>query len=178
MINSRVSYEVLKNKFAFGSANIPGVYFDEENRRHLMGIRQAIAETAGALINEGQPEKAKEILNLADKNILSENFPYGMVSRQNQHNTISVQMLEAAYKSGDKKLATKIGASLGKDLQQQVAYYAYVGNMSVAELTQAVQDLMANKADNLTNEQKNMFLDIRQGLMLLDYVRGLEAVNK
>jgi hypothetical protein len=177
-INTRASYEVIKNKFAYGSANIPGVYFDEENRRHLMGIRQSIAETAGALINEGQPEKAKEILNLADKNILSENFPYGMVSRQNQHNTISVQMLEAAYKSGDKKLAAKIGASLGKDLQQQIAFYAYVGNMSVAELTQAVQDLMANKADNLTNEQKNMFLDIRQGLMLLDYVRGLEAVNK
>lgn len=177
-INTRASYEVIKNKFAYGSANIPGVYFDEENRRHLMGIRQSIAETAGALINEGQPEKAKEILNLADKNILSENFPYGMVSRQNQHNTISVQLLEAAYKSGDKKLAAKISASLGKDLQQQIAFYANAGNMSVAELNQSVQDLMANKADNLSNSQKNMFLDIRQGIMLLEYVRGLEAVNK
>jgi hypothetical protein len=50
--------------------------------------------------------------------------------------------------------------------------------MTVAEMTQAVQDLMANKADNLANSQKNLFMDIRQALMLLDYVRGLEATAK
>jgi hypothetical protein len=101
-----------------------------------------------------------------------------MVSRQNQHNTISVQMLEVAFKAGDKKLGAKIANALSKDLQQQLAYYAYLGKMSVPELTQAVQDLMANKADNLTNSQKNLFMDIRQAIMLLDYVRGLEATAK
>ena len=43
MLNTKASYEVLKNKFAFGNANVKGVYFDEENRRHLIGIRQAYA---------------------------------------------------------------------------------------------------------------------------------------
>ena len=178
MINSRVSYEVLKNKFAFGSANIPGVYFDEENRRHLVGIRQSYAEAANQLALEGQTEKAKELLNIADKNLLEENFPYGLVSRQNQHNTISIQFLEAAYKAGDKKLAAKVSASLSKDLNEQLAYYAYIGGMSIPEMNQAVQDLMSNKADNLNNDQRQMFMEIRQALILLDYLRGLEAVNK
>ena len=178
MINSRVSYEVLKNKFAFGSANIPGVYFDEENRRHLVGIRQSYAEAANQLAMEGQTEKAKELLNIADKNLLVENFPYGLVSRQNQHNTISIQLLEAAYKAGDKKLAAKVSASLSKDLNEQLAYYAYLGGMSIAEMNQAVQDLMSNKADNLNNDQRGMFMEIRQALVLMDYLRGLEAVNK
>ena len=178
MINSRVSYEVLKNKFAFGSANIPGVYFDEENRRHLVGIRQSYAEAANQLAMEGQTEKAKELLNIADKNLLVENFPYGLVSRQNQHNTISIQFLEAAYKAGDKKLAAKVSASLSKDLNEQLAYYAYLGGMSIAEMNQAVQDLMSNKADNLNNDQRGMFMEIRQALVLMDYLRGLEAVNK
>lgn len=178
MINSRVSYEVLKNKFAFGSANIPGVYFDEENRRHLVGIRQSYAEAANQLAMEGQTEKAKELLNIADKNLLVENFPYGLVSRQNQHNTISIQFLEAAYKAGDKKLAAKVSASLSKDLNEQLAYYAYIGGMSIAEMNQAVQDLMSNKADNLNNDQRGMFMEIRQALVLMDYLRGLEAVNK
>jgi len=178
MINSRVSYEVLKNKFAFGSANIPGVYFDEENRRHLVGIRQSFAETANQLAIEGQTEKAKELLNIADKNLLAGNFPYGLVSRQNQHNTISIQFLEAAYKAGDKKLAAKVSASLSKDLNEQLAYYAFIGNMSIAELNQAVQDLMANKADNLNNDQRQMFMEIRQAFILQEYLRGLEAVNK
>ena len=178
MINSRVSYEVLKNKFAFGSANIPGVYFDEENRRHLVGIRQSYAEAANQLAMEGQTEKAKELLNIADKNLLAENFPYGLVSRQNQHNTISIQFLEAAYKAGDKKLAAKVSASLSKDLNEQLAYYAYIGGMSIPEMNQAVQDLMSNKADNLNNDQRGMFMEIRQALVLMDYLRGLEAVNK
>ena len=178
MINSRVSYEVLKNKFAFGSANIPGVYFDEENRRHLVGIRQSYAEAANQLAMEGQTEKAKELLNIADKNLLVENFPYGLVSRQNQHNTISIQFLEAAYKAGDKKLAAKVSASLSKDLNEQLAYYAYIGGMSIAEMNQAVQDLMSNKADNLNNDQRGMFMEIRQALVLMDYLRGLEAVTK
>jgi hypothetical protein len=178
MINSRVSYDVLKNKFAFGSANIPGVYFDEENRRHLVGIRQSYAEAANQLALEGQTEKAKELLNIADKNLLVENFPYGLVSRQNQHNTISIQFLEAAYKAGDKKLAAKVSASLSKDLNEQLAYYAYIGGMSIPEMNQAVQDLMSNKADNLNNAQRQMFMEIRQALILMDYLRGLEAVNK
>jgi hypothetical protein len=178
MINSRVSYEVLKNKFAFGSANIPGVYFDEENRRHLVGIRQSFAEAANQLALEGQTEKAKELLNIADKNLLAENFPYGLVSRQNQHNTISIQFLEAAYKAGDKKLAAKVSASLSKDLNEQLAYYAYIGGMSIPEMNQAVQDLMSNKADNLNNDQRGMFMEIRQAFILLEYFRGLEAVNK
>lgn len=178
MINTKRSYEVLKNKFAYGSANIPGVYFDEENRRHLIGIRQAFAEVANQLAIEGQKDKAIELLNLADKNMLAENFPYGLASRQNQHNTVSTQFLEAAYRAGDKKLATKVSAALTKDLQEQMAYYAYLGNMSTAELNQAVQDILSNKADNLSNEQRLLFMEIRQAAILMEYLRGIEAMNK
>ncbi len=177
-INSRASYEVIKNKFAFGNANIPGVYFDEENRRHLLGLRQTVAETAGALVTEGQNEKAKELLNLLDKNMLAENMPYGLLSRFNQHDYISFLLLEVAYKCGDKALAIKIKESLSKDLQQQIAYYAYIGGMSAPEMSQAVQDLLTNKADNLTNSQKNMFNEIRQAFGLNEGIRNLEILYK
>jgi len=109
--------------------------------------------------------------------MLQENFPYGMVSRQNIHNTASTQFLEAAIRAGDKKLAEKVGTALKKDLNEQLSYYAYLGNMSVAELQQAVQDLLANKADNLSNNQRQMFQEIRQAVLLLDYIRGLEAMK-
>ena len=54
--------------------------------------------------------------------MLDENFPYGMVSRGQQHNQFSVQMLIAAYKAGDSALAQKIYSSLKKDLDQQHDY--------------------------------------------------------
>ena len=177
MVNARTSYDVLKNKFAFGSANIPGVYFDEENRRHLVGIRQSYAEAANQLALQGDSAKARELLQIADKNLLEENIPYAMVSRQNQHNTISVQFVEAAYKAGDKKLATKVSAAVMKDVNEQLAYYAFLGNMSVPELLQAVQDILSNKADNLSNEQRQIFIEIRQAIIIQEYLRNLESVN-
>jgi hypothetical protein len=177
-INSRASYEIIKNKYAYGNANTKGVYFDEENRRHLLGIRQTIAETATALSNEGQNEKAKEILNLMDKNMSAQNMPYGLLSRYNQHDYISFLLIEIAYKCGDKELATKIKTSLAKDLQQQLAYFANVGNMSVNELMQATQELLSNKGDNLTNAQKNMFTEIRQAIALNEGLRNIEIAYK
>ncbi|MEY4628952.1 MAG: hypothetical protein RLZZ595_1278 [Bacteroidota bacterium] len=178
MVNARTSYDVLKNKFAFGSANIPGVYFDEENRRHLVGIRQSYAEAANQLALQGDSAKARELLQIADKNLLEENIPYAMVSRQNQHNTISVQFVEAAYKAGDKKLATKVSAAVMKDVNEQLAYYAFLGDMSVPELLQAVQDILSNKADNLSNEQRQIFIEIRQAIIIQEYLRNLESVYK
>jgi len=177
-INSRASYEIIKNKYAYGNANTKGVYFDEENRRHLLGIRQTIAETATALSNEGQNEKAKEILNLMDKNMSAQNMPYGLLSRYNQHDYISFLLIEIAYKCGDKELATKIKTSLAKDLQQQLAYFANVGNMTVNELMQATQELLSNKGDNLTNAQKNMFTEIRQAIALNEGLRNIEIAYK
>ena len=178
MVNTRTSYDVLKNKFAFGSANIPGVYFDEENRRHLVSIRQSYAEVANQLAIQGDSAKARELLQIADKNLLEENIPYAMVSRQNQHNTISVQFVEAAYKAGDKKLAAKVSAAIMKDVNEQLAYYAFLGNMSVAELLQAVQDILSNKADNLSNEQRQIFIEIRQAIIIQEYLRNLESMYK
>jgi hypothetical protein len=178
MVNARASYEVLKNKFAYGSANIPGVYYDEENRRHLIGIRQSFAEAANQLAIQGDSAKARELLNIADKNLLEENIPYAMVSRQNQHNTISVQFVEAAYRAGDKKLATKVSAAIMKDVNEQLAYYAYLGDMSVPELQQAVQDILSNKADNLSNEQRQIFIEIRQAIIIQEYLRNLESAYR
>lgn len=178
MVNARTSYEVLKNKFAFGSANVPGVYFDEENRRHLIGIRQSYAEAANKLAIDGDSAKARELLQIADKNLLEENIPYAMVSRQNQHNTISVQFVEAAYRAGDKKLAAKVSAAIMKDVNEQLAYYAYLGDMSVPALLQAVQDILSNKADNLSNEQRQIFIEIRQAIIIQEYLRNLESMYK
>ena len=35
-------YKNLMNKFEFGGADKKGVYFDEENRRHLLNLRACL----------------------------------------------------------------------------------------------------------------------------------------
>ncbi|MCF1713178.1 DUF2723 domain-containing protein [Flavihumibacter sp. RY-1] len=114
----------LKNKFGFGSADIAGVYFDEENRRHLNTIRAAYADGAGALADANRKDEAKQLLDMADKGILLENMPYAMPSRSNQHNYFTFRFLEAAYKAGHTALADKVSKALHRDFDQQLKYYA------------------------------------------------------
>ena len=111
------------NKFGFGNANIKGVYFDEENRRHLNTLRTAYADLAMDLVGKNRKEDAKKVLQKADKMMNESNFGYGITSRGNQHNRNSLLFLEACYMAGDTVLASKVAASVKLDLQQQIRYY-------------------------------------------------------
>jgi hypothetical protein len=177
-VNGDFAKEVLMNKFAFGNAQTKGVYFDEENRRHLYSIRQAYAEAAINLSGQGRKDEAKALLQKVDKGMDEENMPYGITSRGNQHNMVSAQMVNAAYMANDQQLAARITAKVRKDLSEQLAYYAYLGDMSVPELRQSVGEILENKGDNLNNRQKGMFQEIRMAFGLQDYLDNMERSNK
>lgn len=125
--NSRVNTDWMldraMHKFAFGNADKPGVYFDEENRRHLNTIRTAYAELAMDLAAKNRKEEAKQVLEKADKMLDKGNFFYGMASRGNMHNRNSLLFLEACYMAGDSALASKVAGSIKTDLNQQIRYY-------------------------------------------------------
>lgn len=123
-INTDWMVDKLRNKFGFGSADIKGVYFDEQNRLHLNSIRAAYADGAGALADANRKDEAKQLLDKADKGILEVNLPYAMVSKNNQHNYFNFKFLEAAYKAGHRELADKVSKALHKDFDQQLQYYA------------------------------------------------------
>ena len=111
-------------KWNSGNADKPGVYFDEENRRHLNSIRSAYASAALNLASHDKKDQARKLLERCDQMMDQGNFPYGMVSRFQEHNSISMGMLQACYFSDDTVLAKKIIKSLKKDLEQQLNYYA------------------------------------------------------
>jgi hypothetical protein len=138
-VNTDWMLDKLTNKFAFGNANKPGVYFDEENRRHLGGIRSAYAELAIDLAAKNRKEEARAVLNKVDKMMHESNFGYGLTSRGNLHNRNSLLFLEACYLAGDQTLIQKVSAAVKKDLQQQVNYY---------------NTLSGQKADNMAQEKQ------------------------
>ena len=135
-INRNWIYDKMMNKFVFGNADKKGVYYDEENRRHLNTIRMQYGIAAMNLADNGRKEDAKKLLERCDKMMLDENFPYGMVSRRQQHNQISSQFLLAAYKAGDSMLIKKVTASVRKDLEQQIAYFNALPESKQGSLSQ------------------------------------------
>jgi hypothetical protein len=118
----------LMTKFGSGNANVKGVYFDEENRRHLLSIRSAYAEAAGNTADLGRKPEAIKLLEKAESMIDTENLPYAMASRYNYHNQIALIYLEAAYKAGHTTLVNKLKAAIRKDLNDQKKYYDYMKN--------------------------------------------------
>lgn len=124
-VETDTSVNLLLNVFRTGNAQNPNVYFDEENRRHLLSIRSAYAMTALSLADEGRKQEAVNILARAESQISTKSMPYAMTSR-NGHNQISMLYLEAAYKAGFNDLAAKVKAALVKDFNDQLVYYAYL----------------------------------------------------
>jgi hypothetical protein len=122
-VNGDWAYNAMMNKFKFGNANVPGVYFDEENRRHLNTLRMQYAQVAMFMADHGKMSEARDLLERCDKNMLQQNFPYGMASRGQQQDRISEQFLYAAYLAGDTVLAKKVSDALRTDLEQQIMYF-------------------------------------------------------
>ena len=124
--NEDTMYSNLIEHFGFGGAGKKSVYFDEENRRHLLSIRATFAEAAGNLADAGKKEEALKLLEKAEQGIHTGNLPYAMVSRYNSHNQNGLIYLEAAYKAGNRELAEKVRATVRKDLEDQKKYYDYL----------------------------------------------------
>ena len=59
-VNDGWVYDKMMSKFASGNADKPGVYFDEENRRHLNTIRMAYASAAMDLAQKDKKEELKK----------------------------------------------------------------------------------------------------------------------
>jgi hypothetical protein len=151
-VNTDYMLNKAMNVFTSGNADKKGVYFDEENRRHLNTIRSTYTDLALDLSSQNRNEEARKVLQKVDKMMDPDNFGYGMTSRGNQHNRNSLIFLQACYLAGDKELAKKVGDALKKDLEQQMRYY---------------NSLSGSKADWMSNERS----------MAENYLKGLEEMQ-
>ena len=124
--NTDVMYNNLMTKFEFGGANKNGMYYDEENRRHLLNLRALYAEAAGNMADQGRKDEAGKLLDKVESGLSTSNLPYALVSRYNSHNQTALIYLEACYKAGKPALAEKVRLDIRRDLDQQRKYYAWI----------------------------------------------------
>jgi hypothetical protein len=134
------------NKFRYGGATAKGIYYDEENRRHLVSIRNAHTILAMNLNAENRKEEAKKVLQHCDTKLPNTGLPYGMASRYgNDHNEKSYYFGVTAIEAGDVALGKKVLNDVRKDCQQQIAYYASLSDNQIG----AVQEYEYQVAQQL-----------------------------
>jgi hypothetical protein len=172
-VNTAFMYQNLMNKFRFGGAQTAGTYFDEPNRRMLLGIRNSFAKLGMALALEGKKDSAVRVLNKCDSNMLQQNFPYALTSPGNMHNINSLQTVYAYYLAGDSTKGDEIAEELINDCQQQLVYYnalsssefgptlqqdARTANMIISQLQQWMS-LYGKKAKGTHSEELPIHMD-------------------
>jgi hypothetical protein len=175
-VDTDLAYKNIMTKFDFKNSSKSNVYYDEENRRHLNSLRLNVAQIAQSLAAEGKKDSAVQVLQKLDAELSAKNIPYGMTSnRGNQHNYFSYLFLQAAYAAGDKALAKRVGASVVKDLTQQLAYYKSLGTpMSEEQFLQNVENAYQNKPSDLNNKQAAFIQDMLTCYQLINVIQNLE----
>ena len=148
-------FDKVMNKFKYGGAQKENVYFDEENRRHMVNIRNAHTVLAMNLIAAGRKEDAKKVLQRADQMMKDKNVPYAMASRYgNDHNEKSFYFAVTAFQAGDLELGKRIMEAVKKDAQQQMAFYESITSADGATPSEYEYQMAKQLVEGIDNALK------------------------
>ena len=110
------TYDNVMNKFKFGGVSAPGIYLDETVMRMCYTHRRLLSQLAMSLVQENKPDKAKKVLEKAEKEIPAYNVPHDYQSG-------SLDLVRAYALTGQPKKAQQLIDTLWKKAAQYVMWY-------------------------------------------------------
>ena len=128
------TYDNVMNKFKFGGVSQQGIYLDETVMRMCYTHRRLLSQLAISLIQEGQQEKAKKVLEKAEKEIPAYNVPHDYQSG-------SLDLVRAYALTNQPQKAQQLIDTLWKKATQYVMWYCSLDS-SRFEISQ--RDCMIN----------------------------------
>jgi hypothetical protein len=148
------TYDNVMNRFKFGGASTPGVYFDETVMRMCYTHRRLMAQLALRLAEEGKDEKAAKVLERVEQEFPHENIPHDYQSG-------SLDLVRTSLALGKTDKAREITALLWEKSEQYVKYYCSLApqRFSAAQndcmyhlyILNTLADLAANIDEELSN---------------------------
>ena len=164
-------YDNIMNKYKYGGINKPGIYLDETVMRMCYTHRRLMSMLVTNLIEEGDTQKAKNVLDRAEKEIPAYNVPHDYQSG-------SLDLARGYQAIGQNKKAQELLDQLWKNSCQYLQWYCSLDAMRFAS---AQHDCMIqlyimnhllnlqDKIDKKKSEQKEKQL---QGISELYYSKG------
>lgn len=113
-IDSDLMYDIVK-QWSWGNSNDPGIYHDPETRKNSISFRSNMARLAEQLIYEGKPEKAKEIIDLAQEKMPLDKFGYY---------SLLVPFIDNYYKISEFKSAQKLVKQISNKYSDRLNYFS------------------------------------------------------
>lgn len=130
-IDTDKMYDNIMNRFKFGGMNVEGIYIDENAMRMCLTHRRIMVQLADQLIEEGENDKALEVLDFCEEQIPAKNVPHDFQS-------YSHIMAENYYTLGKQDKGDQIARALADDA---VAYIDWSLSLSDAQLPNVLSSL-------------------------------------
>ena len=132
-VNARLMYPNVMDKFKWGNMNDPKVYIDENNSRMMMNIRNTFNRLAETLVDEGQNEKAAQVLDRGVELIPNKIVPY---------NYFSMMMAETYFKAGKPEKGKEIITTIMTDYKEQLDYFFKLNRPMRASVDDEIQRIL------------------------------------
>jgi hypothetical protein len=114
LVNTKVAYDNMMNKFRFRGLDNPKVYFSVDHRNFVLNHRGAINEVVDALLAEGEKEKAREILLMSLERMPDKGVPFDVGNARN---------IQSLFEVGEKEKAIELANLLGQRMDEMASYY-------------------------------------------------------
>lgn len=112
-IDSDNMFDIVK-KWDWGNANSPNIYHDPETRKNSISFRSNLARLAEQLVNEKQPQKAIEVLDLAMEKMPLDYFGYY---------SLITPIAATYYRAGSAEKGGKLATQLAEKYADKLSYY-------------------------------------------------------
>jgi tetratricopeptide (TPR) repeat protein len=113
-VDTEKGYYNLMNLYKLDGFKDPRVYLDENHQRMAINIRNNLGRLASALVDEGQNEKAVEVLDKTMELLPPDRIP---------HNYFSLFLAEAYYRTGELEKGDEILEGLGGLNSQELDFF-------------------------------------------------------
>jgi hypothetical protein len=133
MVNTDILYDNLMNKFRYTNFNNPKVYQDETCRRMMQNMKNNFNRLAGALIEEGNMEKASAALNK-----LEQVMPQNVLG----YSYLDVELAELWYKAGNSAKGQQAIKFAFENIRDNVDYYMSLPANMFPSVTNELQQAM------------------------------------
>lgn len=113
-VETSIMYNRMINNFFYRGLDDTTRYFDENYRRFPMNLRNSFYRLAAEFYNEGNFEKAKEVVDFCFAKIPDKTFNY---------DAFCVQFVQLYYKLNEKEKAQKMALVMAKRADDELNYY-------------------------------------------------------
>jgi len=165
-VNVDIMYENLMNRFAFRELDNPNAYFTEDYRNFVVNHRSSFNTLAESLINQGDMEKARQVI-LKSLELMPDNaIPYDYTTSR------SVNIL---FTVGEKDKALEISSIMGTRADEELTYYVdsdiqlgFEIQRNLVILSDLYRTLSRFGEDELAGEFNNLFNNHRNRLQVFN----------